>query len=94
MSSRNAIEAGQEYAPCANRPDDQPRIRVAATPDPDWHKADIVTVRPDGTTSNPRRIEVSQLHPTGTTRDGNPRKTGYRLVQHADGTPADVGEAR
>lgn len=98
------IEAGQEYETCTpiywlEAPDGtrgpvRTRIRVTGTPDPGWHKADIVTVALNGSTSRPRRIEVSQLHPTGTTKTGTARRAGYQLVQHADGTPAEGSSER
>ena len=92
MSHR--IETGQEYALCAARPDDQPRIRVVGDPITTlglhgFGKVDIVTLTADGREIRRRAIEMTQLHETGTTRDGQPRKTGYRLVRHADGSPAD-----
>jgi hypothetical protein len=92
------IEPGQEYLACRPTPsmpgEHYTRIRVVTTPGLGFHKAEIVTVWPDGTTSNPRRIEVRSLHPTGFRRDGHPRVAGYRLVTHADGTPAGQGGAR
>lgn len=91
--SQHRIQRGQEYESC------QPtvwlagpihtRIRVTETPEPDWHTAEVVTVRPDGTVFNRRRLAVSGLHPSGLTRAGAPRRTGYRLVRLADGSPAD-----
>jgi hypothetical protein len=98
------IEPGQEYetctpiywleAPNGTRGPVRTRIRVTGTPAPGWHKVEIVTVALNGRTCRPRRIEVGQLHPTGTTKTGATRRTGYRLVQHPDGTPATEGSSK
>lgn len=92
------IQPGQEYAACASRPDDQPRIRVVGQPVTTpgvygFGKVRVATITADGREIRPRAIETAQLHPTGLTRDGQPRKTGYRLVRNADGTPAGVSDA-
>lgn len=46
-------------------------------------KVQVATVIAGGREIRPRVIEVSQLHASGTTRDGSPRRTGYRLVEEA-----------
>jgi hypothetical protein len=86
------IEPGQEYLACrpaASMPGEHyARIRVTSRPYPGWRgdgQVDIETVAPDGRGLRLRSITVRQLHATAG------RKTGYRLVQHADGTPATEG---
>jgi hypothetical protein len=98
-----AVQPGQEYESCqpvywGSSGPEYTRIRVVGesgrTPGLyGFGKVDVVTVTEDGRELRRRRIETSQLHETGTTRDGQPRKSGYRLVRHADGTPAG-GDAR
>lgn len=88
--SGHRIERGQEYAFCAAYPDDI-RIRVIGQPLPWWDnsgKVQIATLAADGREQRPRYIATRQLH-----ADPN-RRTGYRLVRNADGTPAAPGGAR
>lgn len=91
MSAQFKVRAGQEYLSCALPRGSgeavfrQVRIRIVEDPQPGWHKADIVTVRSDGRAVNPRRIEISQLHASATTRRGSARRTGYYLTA---GVPA------
>ncbi|WP_225811297.1 hypothetical protein [Streptomyces spinosus] len=44
-------------------------------------KVQIATLREDGTETRRRRISIDQLHDSPTTRDGQPRRTGYALEQ-------------
>jgi hypothetical protein len=88
------VERGQEYERHDPRDNSTTtRIRVVGEPvtTPGQHKfgkVDVVTINADGRELRRRAIEVTSLHPTGTTRDGQPRRTGYRLVRNPDGTPA------
>lgn len=89
------IEPRQEYVTCDPR--DNIRIRITGWPVTmnglhSYGKVQIVTIAADGGETRSRAIAVSSLHPTGLTRDGKPRKTGYRLVRNADGSPVG-GEA-
>lgn len=85
VSAQFRVRAGQEYLSCVlprssgEAVSPQVRIRIVEDPQSGWHKADIVTVRSDGRAVNPRRIEISQLHASATTRRGTARKTGYYL---------------
>ena len=88
------IREGQEYLACRptrSRPDEHyTRIRVMEEPNTyvgSWGfgKVDIVTVLEDGREVRRRAIEMSQLHATGTTKDGQPRRDGYRLVKDTEG---------
>lgn len=89
MSAQFRVRAGQEYLSCAlprsssEAVSPQVRIRVVEDPQSGWHKADIVTVRSDGRAVNARRIEISQLHASATTRRGTERRTGYYLTASA-----------
>lgn len=71
------VEPGQVYRSCDPR--GGPSIRISAyTPGHDHaHVVDAVTGK------RPRWILVDQLHPTATTRDGKPRRTGYILDTEA-----------
>ena len=84
------IEPGQEYAACDPR--DHIRIRVVAAPCTipgyDFGKVEVVTLTADSRELRRRQIEGTQLHETGLTRSGTPRRSGYRLVRHADGSTA------
>lgn len=44
-------------------------------------KVDIVTLTETGREIRRRAIEVAQLHDSPTTRNGQPRRTGYALEQ-------------
>ena len=44
-------------------------------------KVDVVTITATGREIRRRAIEVTQLHDSPTTRDGQPRRTGYALEQ-------------
>ena len=81
------IEPGQEYISCLCDPSDDHayRIRVLAKPVSGVFgegKVRVGTVTEDGRVLRLRYIAVRQLH------DNPARRTGYRLVRHADGTPA------
>jgi hypothetical protein len=85
----SGIRPGQEYE--SSKPLDDTRIRVVGTPVPGplgGRRVAIVTLTADGREIRPRMIDVRHLHPTGLTASGKPRKTGWRLVRNADGTPA------
>lgn len=55
-----------------------------------YGKVTVVTLTEDGREVRRRSLEASQLHASGTTKDGAPRRTGYRLVQDAPEVP-DAG---
>jgi hypothetical protein len=44
-------------------------------------KVQVATLTDDGREVRPRALEVNQLHDSGTTKTGQPRRTGYRLVE-------------
>ncbi|MFE0692902.1 hypothetical protein [Streptomyces sp. NPDC058869] len=81
------IQPGQTYRSLGNRhhPTDGPtRIRIANAPtgatDIDgMRKVQVVTITRDGREIRPRWMRADKLHPTPTTRDGAPRRTGYIL---------------
>ncbi|MGQ4343534.1 hypothetical protein [Streptomyces sp. SAS_275] len=70
-----AIEPGQIYRSCDPR--GGPRIRIKSYR-PGDARAHVVDAR-DG--KRFRQILVTALHATVTTRDGQPRRTGYVLEQ-------------
>jgi hypothetical protein len=85
-----AIQPGQTYrsiTPTASDPSDSHRrIKVVSTPITipgvwGYGKVDVVTLTEVGREVRRRSIEASQLHATATTRDGQPRRTGYVLEQ-------------
>jgi hypothetical protein len=78
-----AVEPGQEYERHDPRENVTIRIRVVGMDDLDDTRVRVATVVPYGYLIRFRSIAVRQLH------DNPRRKTGYRLVQHADGTPAE-----
>jgi hypothetical protein len=105
--SSHRIEPGQQYETCApiywlQAPDGtrgpvHTRIRILSKPFPgvtDRPFVTIATLTATGRETRKRTIATGSLHPDGTTRNGRQRTTGYRLVQHADGTPAAPGGAR
>ncbi|MFB7917064.1 hypothetical protein [Streptomyces sp. NPDC056061] len=79
------VAPGQVYRSLSKRHhpvDGAIRIKVVGRPNTDpggWRfgKVDIVTITRDGREIRRRAIEMSQLHDSGTTRDGRPRRTGY-----------------
>lgn len=87
----SAIRPGQEYETCTptyygSSGEEHTRIRVIGEPQTlpggwSFGKVDVVTLTADGRELRRRAIEVTQLHPTGLTATGQPRKTGYRLVK-------------
>ena len=88
-TTEHRIEPGQEYQHHDVRQNTTTTIRVTSRPYPGYRgdgQVDIVTVTPDGRRLRPRAISVRQLHASPT------RRSGYRLVRLADGTPA--GEVR
>lgn len=91
------IEPGQEYETC------QPVHYLSAGPKPTririknvsgYDRATVVTLTDDGRELRRRLINTRQLHPDGTNRHGEQRRTGYRLVQHADGVPTGKAAGR
>ncbi|MGW2371742.1 hypothetical protein [Kitasatospora sp. NPDC001683] len=73
----HAIRPGQVYTDCDPRGGATIRITDYT---PGSNRADVV----DATTGKrPRQILVRSLHDSATTRDGKPRRTGYRLVRDA-----------
>lgn len=77
MTADIRVKPGQIYESC------DPRggfaIRVVEYM-PGSNRADVVDAM---TGKYPRSILVSSLHASGTTRNGKPRRTGYRLIQDA-----------
>ncbi|MFD9868537.1 hypothetical protein ACFXI8_27210 [Streptomyces niveus] len=81
------IQPGQVYRSAVSTPDDPDnhrRIKVVGEPNTvpgGWNfgKVDVATLTEDGREIRRRRVEMSQLHATPTTRDGTPRCTGYVL---------------
>jgi hypothetical protein len=66
------------------------RIRVVSEPSPfhgvyGYGKVMVETVLPDGRGVRRRRIELSELHESATTKHGQPRRNGYVLVMSAEG---------
>lgn len=82
-----AIQPGQIYVSLGNRhhPVDGPtRIKVYSGPvqkHDGGSKVHVVTLTRTGREVRARWIDTSQLHATATTRDGQPRCTGYVLEQ-------------
>ena len=86
------IEKGQVYKSCQpvrSMPGEHyTRIKVVGEPSTipgiwGFGKVVVVTLTEDGREVRQRAIECSQLHATSTTRQGNPRRTGYHLVEEA-----------
>lgn len=78
------IQPGQTYRAVSPTPSDPEgrhiRIKVVWVPASFWEgKVNVVTVLADGREIRRRAIEASQLHASATTRDGQPRRTGYVL---------------
>lgn len=80
------IQQGQIYVSLGDPyPYTEPRrIKVVGRPGTipgGYHfgKVDVVTLTETGREIRRRAIEVTQLHETATTRDGQPRRTGYAL---------------
>lgn len=72
-TNTHTVKAGQVYEACRYAK----RIRIVDYT-PGSNRADVV----DATTGKrPRSILVSELHASGLTGGGLPRRTGYRLVQ-------------
>jgi hypothetical protein len=74
-----AITPGQIYQSCDPRDVPPIRIRIESYR-PGEARAHVVDA---ATGKRFRQILVSQLHVSGVTRNGTPRRTGYRLV-HKD----------
>jgi hypothetical protein len=91
------IEPGQEYETCQpiyhlNDAPTPTRIRILSTSG--FGRATVATITDDGRELRQRLINARQLHADGTNRNGEQRRTGYRLVQHADGIPAGKAAGR
>lgn len=88
---QHRIEAGQEYERHDPREGVTTCIRVLRRPVSGAFgdgKVWIATVGADSRELRPRYIATRQLHATGTVgAEELPRKTGYVLVRHADGSP-------
>lgn len=88
-----SIKPGQIYRSLSNRhhPCDGPtRIKVVDLPGTTpgvwgFGKVDVVTVTAAGREIRRRAIATSQLHETATTRNGQPRRTGYVLDTEGNG---------
>jgi hypothetical protein len=75
------IQPGRVFACCDPR--GGPSVRIVRY-QPGWNRADVV----DATTGKrPRRILARDLHTSGLTKSGTPRRTGYRLVQDEEQQP-------
>lgn len=90
-----AITPGQEYESClptyyGSAGEEHTRIRVVGESAAGRFggKVAVVTLTESGREVRRRAIESAQLHPSGLTAAGQPRRTGYRLVRHADGGEA------
>lgn len=86
MTRSRPVEPGQEYVSCLASPGDEDpyRIRVVGKPVTisgiwGFGKVRVVTVLPGCRETRERALSVDQLHDTATTRDGQPRRTGYIL---------------
>ncbi len=88
----HAIRPGQIYESCQpvrSEPGER-RIRIKVVGEPvsthglyGYGKVMVATLTEDGREVRPRAIEWTQLHESGTTNAGQPRRTGYRLVEEA-----------
>lgn len=85
MTMSRPIEPGQEYvaaAPVQSEPVPlfvRIRVKGISRYQRGHAKANVVTVTADGREIRHRALSMDQLHDTATTRDGQPRKTGYIL---------------
>lgn len=61
------------------------RIKVLSRPGlySSW-RVQVATITPDGREIRPRMLDSRQLHESGTTQGGQPRRTGYRLVRDVE----------
>ncbi|MEU3569597.1 hypothetical protein AB0E96_14385 [Kitasatospora sp. NPDC036755] len=69
------VTEGQVYEAC-HPLDEQRRIRVLAIT---GNRAEVETLGPGP--ARRRHVLLNSLHPTATTANGQPRRTGYRLVE-------------
>jgi hypothetical protein len=76
MPETPKIHPGQIYEPCDPR--ERSRLRVQH-----YKPGDNRALVTNSAGKRPRWILVKALHASGTTAQGKPRKTGYRLVQEA-----------
>lgn len=87
------IRIGQTYESCqptfaVDGKEVHTRIRVAGYPN--RRKVWVTTLTDDGRELRGRWLLATQLHASGTTRAGQPRSTGYRLVQEAQATTEET----
>ncbi|MCP9947209.1 hypothetical protein [Actinomadura madurae] len=87
---QHTVQAGQVYESCQPTfvVDGNPvhtRIRVTGGPADRWLRGygtvQVVTLTDDGREIRPRALAINQLHATDTTHAGQPRRTGYHLIQ-------------
>lgn len=86
------IEPGQEYETYNAREGAITRIRVIEGPRYEHGLVTIATIAADGRELRRRTVGARQFHADYLNRHGEPRRTGYRLVQHPDGTPTNPKE--
>ncbi|OLT13045.1 hypothetical protein BJF79_03860 [Actinomadura sp. CNU-125] len=89
-NSPHIIRVGQVYEPCqptfvVDGMETYTWIRVLSKPigTPGLYgfgKVQVATITPEGREVRPRRLAVSELHASGTTKHGERRRTGYRLI--------------
>lgn len=81
----HAVKVGQVYESCQATfvVDGVPTCtRIVVKDEPGFFgKVMVATLTEDGREVRRRAIECSQLHASGLTREGLPRRTGYRLVK-------------
>lgn len=76
--SEHKIRPGQVYESCDPRGGFSIRVLAYTS---GTNRADVVDAM---TGKYPRSILASSLHASGTTAQGKPRRTGYRLVQDVE----------
>jgi Mn-dependent DtxR family transcriptional regulator len=84
------ISAGQVYESCqpvrsesVYHPGSR-HVRLKVVGYTNRRKVWVATLTEDGREIRARWLEASQLHESGTTAAGLPRRTGYRLVQETE----------
>lgn len=80
------IRPGQVYETCQpvyGHADGDEYVRIKVMQAPVGLKVTVATLTTEGRLIRWRSINTSQLHESGTTKAGAPRRTGYRLVQDA-----------
>lgn len=86
-----AIHPGQIYESClptyyGSAGEEHTRIRVIGKPSTTpgvygFGKVRVATLTESGRELRPRMVEMARLHATGSTESGEPRRTGYRLIE-------------